>query len=112
MYANEAQMNSQARQQLQQAMLTGGRALGDQPRQSEIEGEMNSIASAIDRLGARCETLRGRIMTISRPSSPPNTGKTVSPVQSTDMGRALASIAERLNAISDSVDDDIQRLEL
>lgn len=103
-------MNEQFTNQAMSRQILGAGSAA--PRATEIEGEMNSIASAIDRLGARCETLRGRIMTISRPSSPPNTGKAVSPVQSTDMGRALASIAERLNAISDSVDDDIQRLEL
>lgn len=98
----------------QQANYAGASIAGSNaPRaMGEIEGEMSSIENAISRLSARSEMLRTRLQSISRPPQPATASKALAPVQATDLGRALASFAERVNMIADSVDDDTQRLAL
>lgn len=84
-----------------------------QPRtMSEIEQEMNSLDNAINRAASRREALSLRLAGISRSPGPQPNGKALAAAQGTEVGRALADFAERINAIAEMLEDDLQRLAL
>lgn len=104
-------MNGLAQQQSRAILGAGsGETASRQP--AEIESEMSAIDDAISRLSSRSEVLRLRLQSVTRPAQPATANKALAPVQATDLGRALANFAERINALAEAVEDDAQRLAL
>lgn len=79
--------------------------------QSEIASQLTLLEQTIDRMGRMQGLLRQRLMPVSIGIPPhPTAPAAVAKALGSDVGRTLSTFNDRLNAIADSLDEEITAL--